>query len=450
MPSLLWNSLAKVALACFCGGALLVTENRVFAAEVTFKGKTIDVILGSAPGGGTDGTSRLVGSFLEKYLPGNPQMRYRNIPGGHGAKALNYFAKIKPDGLAWAGGSASHTDPGSLRKNVVEYNPTQFHFFGGVSRGGSIVFIRKEKLADLTDRSKPPVVVGVIDGNRSWEQMITWGKEILNWNVRFVVGYPGTGFMLLAVQRGETHMEGTGNLSLLKEMFASGNFVGVAQLGDMQDDGKVEERSNFENIPAFPNLVKGKTSGVTGEAFEFWSKLNDIDKWYALPPGTPKPIVDAYRTAWNKMVQDPEFIRQGKNLFSVDFAPISGDIQADLIKKTAYPRAEILAYMSDLKTKHGLPAEPLSDEEIAALAKEKGLDKMDVPALQVVLSAVGEAGRDIEFTHDGKPRKIGVSSSRTKVSIAGEKADRAALKPGMNCAVEFTGEAKEANGVACK
>ncbi len=256
--------------------------------------------------------------------------------------------------------------------------------------------------------------------------------------------------MLLAIQRGETHMTGTGNLSLLKEMFASGNFVGIAQLGDVQQDGAIEQRSNFEDIPTFPQLVKGKASGLTAEAFEFGAKLNNIDKWYALPPGTPKEIVDAYRTAWGKMTKDPEFIRQGKNLFSADFEPISGEAQADMVKKTAYPKAEILAFMSDLKIKHGLPAEPLSDEELAAMAKEKGLDKANIPAVQVVLQAVGEAGREIEFTIDGNARKMGVSSSRTKVSIAGQKAERGDLKPGMSCAVEFMGDAKEANGVACK
>jgi tripartite-type tricarboxylate transporter receptor subunit TctC len=444
----LQTSFMKITAALLCSGIVFAAGGQA-GAQVSFKGKTIDVILGSAPGGGTDGTSRLVGTFLEKYLPGNPKMRYRNLPGGHGAKALNYFAKIKPDGLAWAGGSASHTDPGSLRRSVVQYDPTQFHFIGGVSRGGSIVFIRKEKLADLTDPSKPPVVVGMMDGNRSWEQMITWGKEILGWNVRYVIGYPGTGFMMLAVQRGETHMEGTGNLSLLKEMFATGEFVAVSQLGDVQQDGKIEERSNFENVPTFPDLVKGKTSGITQEAFEFWAQLNNIDKWYALPPNTPKAIVDTYRTAWDKMTRDPDFIRQGKSLFSVDFAPISGETQADFVKKTAYPKAEVLAYMSELKVKHGLPAEPLSDEELAALAKEKGLDKADLPAVQVVLQAVGDAGRSIEFTVDGNPRKMGVSSSRTKVSIAGQKADRDQLKAGMNCAIEYMGDAKEANGITC-
>ena len=105
------------ACAVSCGAFLLAAGGEA-EADVTFKGKTIEVLLGSAPGGGTDGTTRLVGTFLEKYLPGNPTMRYRNVPGGHGAKALNYFTKVKPDGLTWAGGGSSHVDPNSLRMIV--------------------------------------------------------------------------------------------------------------------------------------------------------------------------------------------------------------------------------------------------------------------------------------------------------------------------------------------
>jgi len=448
--SLLRKSKTNVMLALLCGAAMLAGMAGA-DAEVTFKGKTIDVIIGSTPGGGTDGTTRLVGTFLEKYLPGNPTMRYRNIPGGHGAKGLNHFAKAKPDGLTWAGGSSSHTDPSALTKSVVEYDPTKFFYFGGVSRGGSIVFIRKEKLAALTDKSKPPVVIGVLDGNRSWEQMITWGAELLNWNVRFVVGYPGTSFMLLAVRRGETDMMGTSNLSLLKEMFATGDFVGVAQLGGGNlNDANIEARTNFEKIPTFPSLVKGKTSGVTAGAFDFWTALNDIDKWYGLPPGTPQEIVNAYREAWAKVVKDPEFLRMGKLQFSDDFMPVLGTAQQDMIQKTAYPAKEITAYMDQLKAKHGLPTEPLTDEELAALAKSKGFDKMEVPAVKTKLTAVNNEGREIEFPVKGANQKLDVSSSRTNVTIAGQKADRGTLKAGMECAIEYSEGSTQADKITCQ
>src|SRR5690242_8674773 len=140
----LMHSLATVACSLLATTALAVSDA---AAEVNFKGKRIDVIMGSAPGGGTDGTTRLIGRYLEKYLPGNPEMTYRNLPGGHGAKALNYFAgSVKPDGMSWIGGSSAHIDPNALMKPANKYNPTKFYYFGGVSRGGSIVFINSKKL----------------------------------------------------------------------------------------------------------------------------------------------------------------------------------------------------------------------------------------------------------------------------------------------------------------
>ena len=39
---------------------------------ITFRGRTITMLVGSAAGGGTDATGRLVAPFLTKYLPGNP------------------------------------------------------------------------------------------------------------------------------------------------------------------------------------------------------------------------------------------------------------------------------------------------------------------------------------------------------------------------------------------
>jgi hypothetical protein len=294
------------------------------------------------------------------------------------------------------------------------------------------------------------VVVGVIDGDRSWEQMITWGAELLGWNVRFVVGYPGSAMMLLSIRRGETHMMGTSNLFILKDMFATGEFVGVAQLGagaSVGDD--IGTRSEFGKIPTFESLVRGKTHGLVDEAFDFWSALNDMDKWYALPPGTPKEILDTYRTAWSKMVKDPEFIRQGKLLFSADFNPVSGQHITDVVTKTAYPKSEIVAFMDQLKIKYGLPSEPLSDEEIAALAKAKGLDKMEIPKVQAVLLKVGDGGRSIEFAVGGINKTLDVSSSRTAVNIGGQKAARGDLKAGATCTIEFIDGSKDANGVTC-
>jgi hypothetical protein len=256
--------------------------------------------------------------------------------------------------------------------------------------------------------------------------------------------------MLLAIRRGETHMMGTSNLFILKDMFKTGEFIGVAQLGAGASTGDdIGSRTEFGKIPTFNTMVQGKLSGLPGETFEFWSALNDMDKWYALPPGTPKEIVDAYRAAWDKMIKDPDFIKQGKLLFSEDFNPVSGAEITQTVLKTAYPKSDVVAFMDQLKIKYGLPAEPLSDEELAALAKAKGLDKMEIPKVEAKLIAVGDGGRDIEFAVGGVTKKIDVSNSRSTVNIGGKKVARTELKAGATCSIEFVEGNKEVTSVTC-
>jgi tripartite-type tricarboxylate transporter receptor subunit TctC len=404
--------------------------------------------MGSSAGGGTDGTTRLIGRYLEKYLPGNPEMQYRNLPGGNGIKALNYFAStVKPDGSGWAGGSGNHIGPSVLQKSAVKYDPTKFHFFGGVSRGGSIVFISKKKLENLTNKSLAPVVVGELDGSRSWAQMVMFGQEGLGWNVRFVIGYPGTSHLLLAMRRGEVDMIGTSNLALLHEMFKTGNFVGVAQTGTGDSDPNAEGRSEFAKIPMFDRMIEGKLPGRAADSFEYWSILNEMDKWYALPPGTPDEVVAAYRTAYERLTRDPDFIKNSHAQFSEEFAAIQGDRVQYMVEKTSYPAKEVTDFIEQMKLKNGLPAEPLSEEDLAKLAKEKGLDKM--PSVRTVLKAVGEGGRSIQFEVEGREQNAEVSSSRTQVSIAGQKVERKALKAGLTCEVAYPGDKQEAASITC-
>jgi tripartite-type tricarboxylate transporter receptor subunit TctC len=417
------------------------------ADEALFKGKRVESIIVSTAGGGTDTSTRLVGRYLGKHLPGQPDVVFRNMPAGHGTAGLNYFAKqVKPNGLTWVGGSSSHVDSTTLAKEAVEYNPTKFEIFGGVSRGGSLLVLRKEKLANLTDKSLPPVIAGEIDGNRSWGQMIMWGADILGWNIKFVVGYPGSGPLNLAARRGEIDMFGTAGLTLLKDILATNQFVAVAQDGAVVD-GASTGRKDFPGVPVFADLVEGKASGLQYETFEFWNSSVQMDKWYALPNGTPKEYVEAYRAAWNKLVVDPEFLKNAYLQFGEDFTPISGAQVAKMIARTSYPRKEITAHFESLKIKYGLPAQPLRDDEIARLAKARGLipDALKVTA---VLKAVNNDGRQVVIAAGDQETTLNVSGSRTNVSVGGKKVARGDLKPGMNCEIGYSG--KDAELISCR
>lgn len=325
------------------------------AQQPTLAGMEVNVIIGATAGGSTDGTTRLVGRFLQKYLEGGPTMRYRNIPGGSGVKGTNYFAqRAKPDGSYWMGGGAAYIDHQTLKRDVVKYDPRQFQFIGGITRAGSVFNVRQSKLANLTDTSKEPVVLGSVTGTGTYEGLVSWGAQYVGWNVRFVLGYSGTPDTQLAARRGEVHGLGTASLPLL-EALASYGFIPVAQVGQVEGD-KILARKAFPTVPTIASLVRPKLTGLELEAFDFWQNACQIDKFYALPPGTPQAIVGLYRKAFDKIFEDPEFTRLAEVQFSPEFSRQSADDLTTIVSKSTYPRDEINQFLIDMRVKSGLPA----------------------------------------------------------------------------------------------
>jgi hypothetical protein len=67
------------------------------------------------------------------------------------------------------------------------------------------------------------------------------------------------------------------------------------------------------------------------------------------------------------------------------------------------------------------------------------------------VEAVGAEGRDVSVkTADGKMFKATISGSRTSIMVAGKKAERGALKTGMECTVDAPKDGGEAKSVDCK
>ena len=79
-------------------GALLLAGAGAWAAEpISFRGRTVTMVIGYASGGGTDVSGRLIASFLGNHLPGSPTLVVQNIPGADGLTCLAQIRKRYPD-----------------------------------------------------------------------------------------------------------------------------------------------------------------------------------------------------------------------------------------------------------------------------------------------------------------------------------------------------------------
>lgn len=323
--------------------------------QISFADKQITMVIGFAPGGGTDVVGRFLATYFSQHLPGRPSVIVRNIPGADGMTAMNFVVQqTAPDGLTIVMGSSSQVDPMNYRKVNAKYDPTKFPVIGGVGRGGSVLLIDKAAEPRLYDKSLTPLNVGSTAAlPRNAMQMALWGIEYLGWNAKWVVGYRGTNEVVGALERGEVDMTATGNIFQIQKLVGSGKFGILTQSGGLED-GKFVPRPDFGDAPVFPNQVRGKiTDPEAKQAFEYWTSLMNTEKWLGLTPKTSDRIVQVYRHVFEAAASDPAFLEQGKKI-SEDFTPQPAKDVEMLIKTLANTSPGALEYTAKLMRKQGL------------------------------------------------------------------------------------------------
>jgi tripartite-type tricarboxylate transporter receptor subunit TctC len=89
------------------------------------------------------------------------------------------------------------------------------------------------------------------------------------------------------------------------------------------------------------------------KAFEYWANVALSDKWLALPPKTPRSMVQVYRDAYDKMAKDPDFIVRSKTI-SDDFVAESATEVETIIRKLGDLPQEAVEYMAAILQKQGV------------------------------------------------------------------------------------------------
>jgi hypothetical protein len=345
-------SIGTLALLVVLAGGARAEES------VSFQGKTLTVIVGSPAGGGTDTSGRLIASLLAGYLPGKPGALVRNIPGAQGITAMNYFVKqVAPDGLTMMTASTTQADPLLYRKPQAQFNPTTFAFVGGIGRGGTVMLLRKDAEPRLHDRNAAPVVMGALAGvPRSGMQTTAWGIEYLGWNAKWVLGYRGTNDLMVALERGEIDMTSTANLFQIQKFLATGRFKLLVQSGTLHQ-GQTAPRPEFGDAPVFVSLMQDRIKDpIVQKAFDYWATMTALDKWFALPPGTPEPLVRAHRQAYEAASHAPEFAELGRKI-SEDLEPMGHDDVTLLISRLGTTTPEAIAAISAMLRRQGIEGE---------------------------------------------------------------------------------------------
>jgi tripartite-type tricarboxylate transporter receptor subunit TctC len=325
----------RLSAAALATGLLLLGAHQ---ASAQFRIPNVSVYIPSGVGGGYDMYVRLVSRHLGRFLPGNPVMLPKNMPGAGGVVLGNYFANVAPkDGSALALFMAGAPFEPIFGNAQAKYDPTRMNWLISLNRLVNIgIFWHQTSIRTPADFYKDTVLVGSSGGGDSSTSVYPNLLNLLaGTKFKVVTGYTGNGESMLAMERGEVYgIVGT-ELSSFRatkpDWFRDKKARIVVQIG-------LTKSADIPDVPSALDLVKDEEGH---KVFEVLLARQENGRPFALPPGTPPDVVAVFRQAFEALVKDPAFLEDAAKL-NADISPTSGEEITQLLNKTAATPKPIL------------------------------------------------------------------------------------------------------------
>lgn len=294
----------------------------VHAQELFFKGKTLHIIVGGPPGGGFDTYARMIARVMPKYIPGTPTIIVDNMPGAGMMIAANHVYKVaKPDGLTIGHFTGSQTINQILNQPGVAFDMRKFFYLGAPTADHfSCAFTKTSGItsAEKWLALKRPAKMGAVGPGNLTDNTLRVLSTATNFPIQLISGYKGTAPIRLAMESGELDGSCWGWDSI-KSTWAkaidSGEGIVVIQAAPKAhpDLPKVPLAVNFGKNADGKQLIDVVIHG--GNIFE---------RTFLLPPGVAKDRAASLKQAFEKTMQDAEFLADA-NKAKLGVAPISGE-----------------------------------------------------------------------------------------------------------------------------
>jgi len=316
--------LATGFLIVIMAGPISIAELR--AEEVSFAGKTVEWIVPFPRGGGTDTWARVYAPYLQRYLPGNPNVVVKNAPGGGLSQIFSrggnlstvnrFHERARPDGLTLLGTSGSTLFPYLLGDPRVKYNYQEWHIVLASPEGGIVYVNPTTDMKTVRDlKGFKGELTFATQGTTSLDIVPLLAFEVLGLEIKAVFGYKGRGPARKAFELGETNIDYQTTPAYLKAvvpLLKAGKAISFFSWGQMDHEGNLVRDPA---APDLPHLVETyemlNGDQPSGPAFDCWKALFvarfAVQKALWLPRGTPAAIVTAYRETTRRILDDPEF-----------------------------------------------------------------------------------------------------------------------------------------------
>ncbi|MPZ40811.1 MAG: hypothetical protein GEU95_22720 [Rhizobiales bacterium] len=310
-----------------------------------YKGKTITIVVGTRVGGSIGNTSLILSRHIGRFIPGNPTVILRQMPGGAHLNATNHvFNVAEADGLTILGSNPA-IDMAQLTKvQAVRFDVRQFQWLGSTGPDGTLFAIRSslpyKSFKDLQN-AKEEIVVGSTGPGSNSHDVPLLLKEFAGAKIKLLSGFQANGDIRLALERGEA--DGWSALATPIRQAAAAGKVRPLVRGRSPVKG-------FENLPVDEDLAP---PGIGRSLLAIRGTPLAIGKPFGVRPGVPADRVAMLREAFGKVVRDPQFLADAEKVQIDIDALTSEQVTKDFVAMINQPPETIEMMLKYMKLESG-------------------------------------------------------------------------------------------------
>lgn len=318
-----------------------------------YQGKTIRLVVATSAGSAYDVYARLIAEYLDKHIPGNPEIQVQNMPGGGSMIGANFLYSVaKPDGLTIGSiNPALYFNQIAGNKEVL-FDWSKFVYLGSPDRSEDLLHIRADSpfksIQDVRKAAEGPRC-GATGTGSTGHYLPTLLNEAIGTKFSVILGYPGGPEIDLAMERNEVQCRAftvaAWQAGRTFEAWRKRNFINVLVQSGQKRDPRIP------NVPTIFELMdEAKTPDGTRKLTSLVMTSNSFGRPYVVHPATPPELVKILRDAFVKTVNDRGLLDEAKRK-NIDIELTSGDELAKLARSVMIADQDVIERMKKLLAK---------------------------------------------------------------------------------------------------
>jgi tripartite-type tricarboxylate transporter receptor subunit TctC len=271
-----------------------------------YKGKSMEFIIGTSPGGTYDQWVRLMARHMPKYIPGNPNIVPKNMPGGGHIIATNHLYNVSPrDGTVLAMVSRNMPTQELLGHSSVKFKSAEFNWIGSPELTNRMcVSMANAKVKKADQLMTETLVVGGAGSGTAISTTPVLLTKLLGMKFNLVEGYNGGTAVFLGMERGE--VDGICQTWAGIESSRPG-WIAEKKLNVLFN----MERTPIASLGA-PSIHSFAKTDEQKAILSFYNSNAELGRPVMTTPGVPADRLAALRKAFDEMVKDKEFQEEAK------------------------------------------------------------------------------------------------------------------------------------------